>query len=168
MLRGAKASDGRSHTILFRRQGHRVGFLSPRPEHHRETARAPRRAGIRNLDPGDRRSASIRCAASGRSRGSTVAWDPALRRQTRRLEVVRRSLPRHVPSLLMRRISGLLRLDLLQHGRQPLVVDDRAGLHRLDNIRKTIGQLLGGAAVLIVLGLRICNSSSSNERPTNC
>src|SRR6266568_9152476 len=70
--------------------------------------------------------------ASGRSCGSTVAWSPALRRQTRRLEVVWRSPPRHVPALLMRRIGGLLRLDLLQHGRQPLVVDDRAGLHGLD------------------------------------
>src|SRR6267154_4585438 len=29
---------------------------------------------------------AIRSAASGRSRGSTVAWCPALRRQTRRLE----------------------------------------------------------------------------------
>src|SRR6266436_1436475 len=70
--------------------------------------------------------------ASGRSCGSTVAWGPALRRQTRCLEVVRRSPPRHVPSLLMRRIGGLLCLDLLQHSRQPLVVDDRAGLHCLD------------------------------------
>src|SRR5712675_30253 len=69
---------------------------------------------------------------SGHSRGSTVAWCPPLRRQTRRLEVVRRPLSCSVPSLLPRRISGLLRLDLLQHGRQPLVVDDRAGLHGLD------------------------------------
>ena len=37
-----------------------------------------------------------------------------------------------MPPLLPRRIGGLLRLDLLQHGRQPLVVDDRAGLHCLD------------------------------------
>ena len=47
-------------------------------------------------------------------------------------EVVRRSLPRNVPPLLTRRVGGLLRLDLLQHGRQPLVLDDRAGLHCLD------------------------------------
>jgi hypothetical protein len=33
-----------------------------------------------------------------------------------------------VPALLTRWISGLLRLHLLQHGRQPLVVDDRAGM----------------------------------------
>ena len=75
---------------------------------------------------------AIRFAASGRSRGSTAAWGPPLRRQTRRLEVVGRPLPRSVPALLPRRISGLLRLDLLQDGRQPLVVDDRAGLHGLD------------------------------------
>ena len=37
-----------------------------------------------------------------------------------------------MPPLLPRRIGGLLRLDLLQHGRQPLVVDDRTGLHCLD------------------------------------
>jgi hypothetical protein len=41
-------------------------------------------------------------------------------------------LPRHVPALPMRWVGGLLRLDLLHHGRQPLVVDDRAGLHCLD------------------------------------
>src|SRR5260370_41105482 len=69
--------------------------------------------------------------ASGGSRGSTVAWGPALRRQTRRLEVVRRSPPRHVPALLMRRIGGLLRLDLLQPGRQPLCLDDPARPPRL-------------------------------------
>ena len=74
--------------------------------------------------------------ASGGSRGSTVAWGPALRRQTRRLEVVRRSPPRHVPALPMRRVGGLLRLDVLQHGRQPLVVDDRAGLHCLDLVEQ--------------------------------
>src|SRR6476619_1992451 len=51
---------------------------------------------------------------------------------TWRLEVVRRSLPRNMPALLTRRVGSLLRLDLLQHGRQPLVVDDRAGLHCLD------------------------------------
>jgi hypothetical protein len=39
--------------------------------------------------------------ASGRSYGSTVAWGSPLRRQTRRLEVVRRSLPRSVPALLI-------------------------------------------------------------------
>jgi hypothetical protein len=39
-----------------------------------------------------------------------------------------------VPALLSRRVGGLLRLDLLQHGRQPLIVDDRAGLHCLDLI----------------------------------
>jgi hypothetical protein len=33
---------------------------------------------------------------------------------------------------LPRRVGGLLRLDLLQYGRQPLVVDDRTGLHCLD------------------------------------
>src|SRR5260370_19417257 len=70
--------------------------------------------------------------ASGGSRGSTVAWGPALRRQTRRLEVVRRSPPRHVPALPPRPVGGLLRLDVLQHRRQPLLLDDRAGLHRLD------------------------------------
>ena len=69
---------------------------------------------------------------SGRSRGSSVAWCPPLRRQTRRLEVVRRALPRKVPALVPRRVGGLLRLDLLQHGRQPLIVDDRARLHCLD------------------------------------
>ncbi len=58
----------------------------------------------------------IRYAASGRSCGSTVAWCPPLRRQTRRLEVVRRSPPRNVPALLTRRIGGLLHLDLRQHG----------------------------------------------------
>jgi len=63
---------------------------------------------------------------------STVAWRPSLRRQTQRLEVVRRSMSRKVPSLLMRRVGGLLRLQLLQYGRQPLVVDDCAGLHCLD------------------------------------
>src|SRR5215831_8449300 len=63
---------------------------------------------------------------------AAVAWCTPLRRQTRRLEVVRRSLPPSVPALLPRRVGGLLRLDLLQHGRQPLVVDDRAGLHCLD------------------------------------
>src|SRR5215469_6963642 len=55
-------------------------------------------------------------AGSGRNHGSTVAWCPPLRRQTRRLEVVWRSLPRHVPALLTRRVAGLLRLDLLQYG----------------------------------------------------
>src|SRR5216684_3716081 len=79
-----------------------------------------------------RGAVAISPPASGRSRGSTVAGGPAFRRQTRRLEVVRRPLPRGVPALLMRRVGGLLRLDLLQYGRQPLVVDDRAGLHRLD------------------------------------
>src|SRR5882762_12025400 len=74
--------------------------------------------------------------ASGGSRGSTVAWGPALRRQTRRLEVVRRSPPRHVPALPPRRVGGLLRLDVLQHGRQPLVVNDRAGLHCLDLVEQ--------------------------------
>src|SRR3984893_10936292 len=74
----------------------------------------------------------VRIAASGRSRGSTMAWCAPLRRQTWRLEVVRRPLPCDVPALLTRWISGLLRLLLLQHGRQPLVVDDRAGLHGLD------------------------------------
>src|SRR5208282_258011 len=39
------------------------------------------------------------------------------------------------PALLTRRVGGLLRLDLLQHGRQPLVVDDRAGLHCLDLVK---------------------------------
>src|SRR5580692_7266970 len=61
-----------------------------------------------------------------------MAWCAPLRRQTWRLEVVRRPLPCDVPALLTRWISGLLRLHLLQHGRQPLVVDDRAGLHCLD------------------------------------
>ena len=41
-------------------------------------------------------------------------------------------MSRSVPSLLMRRVGGLLRLQLLQYGRQPLVVDDCAGLHCLD------------------------------------
>ena len=54
-------------------------------------------------------------AASGRSRGSTAARGPPLRRQTRRLEVVRRSMPRSVSALLPCRISGL-RLYLLQYG----------------------------------------------------
>src|ERR1700747_365379 len=72
----------------------------------------------------------MRIAASGR--GSTAAWCAPLRRQTRRLEVVRRALPSNVPALVPRRVGGLLRLDLLQHGRQPLVVDDRARLHCLD------------------------------------
>jgi len=57
---------------------------------------------------------------------------PPLRWQTRRLEVIRRPLPCNVSALLPRRTSGLVRLYLLQHGRQPLVVDDRAGLHGLD------------------------------------
>ena len=57
---------------------------------------------------------------------------PPLRWRTRRLEVIRRPLPCNVSALLPRRISGLVRLYLLQHGRQPLVVDDRAGLHGLD------------------------------------
>ena len=70
--------------------------------------------------------------ASGRSHGSTVAWRPSLRGQTRRLDIVRRSLPGNMPAPLPRRVGGLLRLDLLQHGRQSLVVDDRAGLHCLD------------------------------------
>jgi hypothetical protein len=39
----------------------------------------------------------IRIAASGR--GSTVAWCAPLRRQTWRLEVVWRSLPRNMPAL---------------------------------------------------------------------
>src|SRR5271170_4435254 len=81
-------------------------------------------------------SASVQVGkrASGWSRRSRTAWCPALRRQTRRLEVVRRSLPRNVPSLLTRRVGGLPCLHLLQHGRQLLVVDDRAGLNRLDLI----------------------------------
>ena len=37
-----------------------------------------------------------------------------------------------MPSLLMRRVGGLLCFDLLQHRREPLVVDDRARLHCLD------------------------------------
>jgi hypothetical protein len=48
---------------------------------------------------------------------------PPLRWRTRRLEVVRRALPRNLPGLLLRRVGGLLRLHLLQHGRQPLVVE---------------------------------------------
>jgi hypothetical protein len=80
---------------------------------------------------------SNRSATSARSRGSAVARGPALRRQTRCLEVVRRSPPRRVPALPMRRVGGLLRLDVLQHGRQPLVVDDRAGLHCLDLVERT-------------------------------
>src|SRR5271156_5661564 len=71
---------------------------------------------------------------SGLSRGSSVAWCPPLRRQTRRLEIVWRSLPRNVPSLLTHRVGGLPCLHLLQHCRQLLVVDDRAGLHCLDLI----------------------------------
>ena len=39
-----------------------------------------------------------------------------------------------MPSLLTRRVGRLSCLYLLQHGRQLLVVDDRAGLHRLDLI----------------------------------
>src|SRR5271155_88906 len=73
-----------------------------------------------------------RSAASSRSVGSSVARRPPLRRQTRRLDVVRRSLPGNMPALLMRRVGGLMRLYLLEHGRQPFVVDDRIGLHGLD------------------------------------
>src|SRR5580704_8807193 len=64
---------------------------------------------------------------SGWSRGSAAAWGPPLRWQTRRLEVIRRPLPCNVSALLPRRISGLVRLYLLQHGRQPLVVDIAPG-----------------------------------------
>jgi len=64
---------------------------------------------------------------SGWSRGSAAAWGPPLRWQTRRLEVIRRPLPGNVSALLPRRISGLVRLYLLQHGRQPLVVDIAPG-----------------------------------------
>ena len=52
---------------------------------------------------------------------------PPLRWRTRRLEVIRRPLPCNVSALLPRRISGLVRLYLLQHGRQPLVVDIAPG-----------------------------------------
>jgi hypothetical protein len=38
-----------------------------------------------------------------------------------RFAIVRRSLPRNVPPLLAPRVGGLLRVDLLQYGRQPLV-----------------------------------------------
>src|SRR5271163_2836306 len=79
-------------------------------------------------------SASVQVGKGASGRSSRTAWCPALRRQTRRLEVVRRSLPRNVPSLLTRRVGGLPCLHLLQHGRQLLVVDDRAGLNRLDLI----------------------------------
>jgi hypothetical protein len=58
----------------------------------------------------------LRNGIQGNSCGSTVAWCPPLGRQTRRLEVVRRSLPGNVAALLTSRIGGLLRLDLLQHG----------------------------------------------------
>jgi hypothetical protein len=74
--------------------------------------------------------------AISRRCGSAMAWCAPLRRQTRRLEVVRRSPTRHVPSLLTRRVGGLLHLDLLQYGRQPLVVDDRGGLHGLDLVEQ--------------------------------
>src|SRR5580693_6629743 len=93
----------------------------------------PVRNGVQARQPW--RSALDPVPASGRSRGSTVAWCPSLRRQTWRLEVVWRSLPRNMPALLTRRVGGLLCLDLLQHGRQPFVVDDRAGLHCLDLVK---------------------------------
>jgi hypothetical protein len=64
-----------------------------------------------------------------------VAWCSLLRRQTRRLEAVRRSLPGNVPALPMRRVGGLLRFQLLQDGRQSLVVEDRAGRYCLDLVK---------------------------------
>jgi hypothetical protein len=41
-----------------------------------------------------------------------------------------------MPALLTRRVGSLLRLHLLQHGGQPLVVDNRAGLHCLDLVEQ--------------------------------
>jgi len=61
-----------------------------------------------------------------------MAWRSPLRRETRSFEVVRRSPPGRMAPLLMRRIGGLLCFDLLQHRRQPLVVDDRAWLRGPD------------------------------------
>jgi len=58
-----------------------------------------------------------------------VAWRSPLRGQTRRFEVVGRPPPGRMPPLLMRRVGGLLCFDLLQHRREPLVVDDCAWLH---------------------------------------
>src|ERR1700720_1314316 len=116
-----------------------------------------------------REAVAISPPVSGRSRGSTVAWGPALRRQTRRLEVVRWSLPRNVPSLLPRRVGGLLRLDLLQHGRQPLVVDDCAGLHCLDLVehfeteRRSV-ELNREAAVRVVHHLHLLAHQAAGQR----
>jgi hypothetical protein len=46
-------------------------------------------------------------------------------------------------------------------------VNDRAEAE--DNFRKTAGQLLGGAAVLIgAVAARICSSRSSSRQPTTC
>src|SRR5215467_10622120 len=106
---------------------------SPVREGSRLVVGSPLRNGIQGSSRVaiDRPSGSL-FAASGRNCSSTPAWGSSLRRQTRRLEVVRRSLPRSVSALLPCRIRGLLRLYLLQYCRQPLIVDDRAGLHCLD------------------------------------
>jgi len=54
---------------------------------------------------------SIRIAVSYQAAAAAARWRGApLRRQTWRLEIVRRPLPRDVPALLPRRISDLLRL----------------------------------------------------------
>jgi hypothetical protein len=50
--------------------------------------------------------------------------------------------------------------------------DPKARADVEDNFRKTIGQVIGGATVLIgaglAPGLRICNSRSSSKRLTSC
>ena len=69
---------------------------------------------------------------SARQGGSGLAGRPAFRGQAGRLEIVRRPLPRRVVATLARRIGGLLRPHVRQSLGQPLVLDDRAGLHRAD------------------------------------
>ena len=65
-----------------------------------------------------------------------------------RFAVVRRPPPSNVPSSLIGRVGGVLGLDLLQDGRRSLVVDDRAGPHRLARglVRKKVEVVNRGRA----------------------
>jgi hypothetical protein len=131
---------------------------------------SPLRKGIRGKHPrGDQRPSGSLFAASGHSCGSPAAWGSPLRRQTRGLEVVRRPLPRNVPALLPCRVGGLLCLYLLQYGRQPLVVDNRAGLHCLDLVehletKRCSVELNREAPVRVVHDLHLLAHQATGQR----
>jgi hypothetical protein len=60
------------------------------------------------------------------SRQPVARW-PLLRVKTRRFKIVLRPPPYGMPARLTPPVGSLLRLHLLQHSEQPLVVDDMLG-----------------------------------------